>query len=558
MTIENITCAENNADVLCALTGSEPVTVRTAMQIPMISRCVNMIAGAAAMLPIKLYRRTSDGVEEITEDRRLDILNRDTGDTMNADYMRAAWVRDLLLTGSGYSYIEHSQGKPYKLYYVASEQVGRMVNRIDPIYKTYCYNIGGRTVEPWQMLKILRNTDGFGGGRGILDENPEMISTAYSLIRYQKKQISNGGAKRGILRTNGLKKDVISEIRQKWAALWGANSDNDSMFILNATDADFKELSSTSVDMQLNQTQETIDKELMKLFGTSDGLLSEDTVKNAVLPVLDMIEAALDSDLLLEREKADHYFAFDTRELTRGDITQRYSAYATALDRNFLQLDEVRAMEDLPPLGINFVKLGLNDVLLDPKTGRIYTPNTNQYATMGNNAEIPLTTDDVSGKIEDRSNPNHVPAGSSKGGQFASKAQQALSEAIESGKVSTKLNKDRQAEHKRGSEAFKKRKEREEKKGDSGDSRFGYTTLSNMEIQQIINDNIWDGEVHENDKGQFKVVISFDKEGVFYDSKDLKEPVQTERATIHLSKDGAHLVPAMPQSMIDEKFGKDK
>ena len=124
--------------------------------------------------------------------------------------------------------------------------------------------------------------------------------------------------------------------------------------------------------------------------------------------------------------------------------------------------------------------------------------------------------------------------------------------------MSTKLNKDRQAEHKRGSEAFKKRKEREEKKGDSGDSRFGYTTLSNMEIQQIINDNIWDGEVHENDKGQFKVVISFDKEGVFYDSKDLKEPVQTERATIHLSKDGAHLVPAMPQSMIDEKFGKDK
>ena len=403
MTIENIntTNAEVNADVLVSLTGSEePVTVKTAMQIPMICRCVNMIAGAVAMLPVKLYRRTENGVEEITDDRRLDILNRDTGDTMNADYMRAAWVRDVLLTGSGYSYIEHRSGRPYKLYYVPSEEVCRVVNRVDPIHKTYRYTIGGNIIEPWQMLKILRNTDGYGGGKGILDENTEMIGTAYSLIRYQKKQISNGGAKRGILRTHGLKEDVINKIKAKWAALWGARNDTDSMFIINASDVDFKEMSSTSVDMQLNQTQETIDKELMKLFGTSDGLLTEETVKNAVLPVIDIIEAALDSDLLLEREKKDMYFAFDTRELTRGDINQRYQAYATALSQNFMQLDEVRAMEDLPPLGINFVRLGLNDVLLDPRTGQIYTPNTNQYAAMGESAPVPLTSGDVGGNID--------------------------------------------------------------------------------------------------------------------------------------------------------------
>ena len=116
MGVVNITKPENNADVLVSLIGEEPVTVRTAMQIPMICRCVNMIAGAVAMLPIKLYRRTEAGVEEITEDRRLDILNRDTGDTMCADYMRYAWVRDLLLTGGGYSYIERKAGKPDKLY----------------------------------------------------------------------------------------------------------------------------------------------------------------------------------------------------------------------------------------------------------------------------------------------------------------------------------------------------------------------------------------------------------------------------------------------------------
>lgn len=402
MGVVNITKPENNADVLVSLIGEEPVTVRTAMQIPMICRCVNMIAGAVAMLPIKLYRRTEAGVEEITEDRRLDILNRDTGDTMCADYMRYAWVRDLLLTGGGYSYIERKAGKPDKLYYVRSEELSREVNRLDPIHKTYRYCIGGQTVEPWQMLKILRNTDGYGGGVGIIEENPEIIGTAYALIKYQKKQVKTGGAKRGMLKTNGLKKDIIEELKEKWAALWGARSDRDTMFILNASDADFKELSTTSVDMQLNQTQETIDKELMKLFGTNDGLLTEDTVKNAVLPVIDIIEAALDADLLLESEKATHYFAFDTRELTRGDINQRYTAYATALSQNFLQLDEVRAMEDLPPLNVNFIKLGLNDVLLDPKTGTIYTPNTNAYAKMGEEIKSPLTDEEDGSIIENR------------------------------------------------------------------------------------------------------------------------------------------------------------
>lgn len=546
---------ESNADVLVALTGDEPVTVKMAMEIPMISRCVNMIAGAVAMLPIRLYRRKADGVEEITEDRRLVILNGDTGDTMCADYMRYAWVRDLLLTGAGYSYIDRSHGKADALYYISSEEVSRDVNRMDPIKKTYRYNIGGKVIEPWQMLKILKNTDGYGGGRGILDENPEIIGTAYGLIKYQKNQIKTGGAKRGMLRTNGLKQNVIEELKAKWAALWGSKNDRDTMFVLNAQDADFKEFTSTSVDMQLNQTQETTDKELMKLFGTNDGLLTEETVKNAVLPVIDIIEAALDSDLLLESEKRDHYFAFDTRELLRGDINQRYQAYATALSQNFMQLDEVRKMEDLPPLGINFIKLGLNDVLLDPKTGTIYTPNTNQYAAMGKSSQIPLTEDENESIIESEIRKwvtiggKHVllnkDSGAGGGGQNTSKAQQALFDAISSGKVSTKVDREKQAKHKKDSEEYQKALDKGEFPS--------YTKLSNMKVQKIINENYRKGQTYIEPDGQFKTIIELPENfGEFVD-KNTGSSIPTGRGTIHYSKDGAHLVPAKPKGKSNDK-----
>ena len=34
--------------------------------------------------------------------------------------------------------------------------------------------------------------------------------------------------------------------------------------------------------------------------------------------------------------------------------------------------------ENMEPLGLEFIKLGLQDVLYDPKTKVVYTPNTNQ------------------------------------------------------------------------------------------------------------------------------------------------------------------------------------
>ena len=108
----------------------------------------------------------------------------------------------------------------------------------------------------------------------------------------------------------------------------------------------------------------------------------EKTRLRTIINLLSDIECSLNRDLLREDEKKDRYFSFDTKELTRGNIKDRFEAYSIALKSNFLQVDEVRRMEDWEPLGIDWVTLGLDSVLFDPKTKQIYTPNTNQTATM--------------------------------------------------------------------------------------------------------------------------------------------------------------------------------
>jgi HK97 family phage portal protein len=147
---------------------------------------------------------------------------------------------------------------------------------------------------------------------------------------------------------------------------------------------EFKESSNTSVEMQLSENKKALNTEIKSIFGINIGTDGKtdyyDFLKNAVVPVISEFECALNRDLLKENEKKDYYFAFDTKEIIKNNLLFKSSleAYKTMIDANIMQIDEVRYMLDLKPLGLDFVKLGLQDVLYNPKTKEVFTPNTGQ------------------------------------------------------------------------------------------------------------------------------------------------------------------------------------
>jgi len=174
---------------------------------------------------------------------------------------------------------------------------------------------------------------------------------------------------------------------------------------------EFKEASNTSVEMQLNENKTSNGNEICKLFnfpsnvvsGTATAKEYTNGFKMGVMPLLRAITCALNKDFLLEKEKSGdeiYYWAFDTREILKGDIKERYDAYKVAIDANFLGIDEVRYMEDKEALGIEWIKLGLDSVLYNPKTKEIYTPNTNATQNMGSlgNEDIETTDNDLTQK----------------------------------------------------------------------------------------------------------------------------------------------------------------
>lgn len=368
--------------VLKGFLNEDTISEREAMNIPSVSRCVNLIAGTVSMIPIKLYKEEFLNGKRKTveiEDSRCDLFNLDTKDTLDGADFKRALVRDYLLFGSAYAYINKRRNTIKSLNYVSNENVC-ITGNFDPIFKDYNILVRGQSYKPFEFLKILKNTKTGAQGVGIIEENQEILKVAYLTLKFEQNLVSTGGSKKGFIKSEKkITKEAMDSLKRAWRELY-CNTEN-NVIVLN-DNLDFKEASNTSTEMQLNENKNSINNSILDIFGVPTEWNWETFIKTAVMPILTTIECALNRDLLLEKEKKSFYFAFDTKEITKGDIKTRFEAYKTALDANLMQIDECRYMEDLEPLGLNFIKLGLQDVLFNPVTKEVYTPNTNKVTNI--------------------------------------------------------------------------------------------------------------------------------------------------------------------------------
>jgi hypothetical protein len=115
----------------------------------------------------------------------------------------------------------------------------------------------------------------------------------------------------------------------------------------------------------------------------------ERTFKEAIYPILKAFEAAFNRDLLLEKEKKNHFFEFDVKEIIRVNIKERYEAYKLAKETGFMTLNEIRRAENMEMIeGLDVVNVGLGAVLYDVNKHIYYTPNTDTVGDIGNEGDM--------------------------------------------------------------------------------------------------------------------------------------------------------------------------
>ncbi len=99
--------------VLKALLENDEISRVKVLNIPTISGGIEKISSLIAGIPIKLYQERDGNTEEIKDDSRLKLLNDETGDTLNSYQAKKAIIRDYLLDGNGYLYINKQGNQKY-------------------------------------------------------------------------------------------------------------------------------------------------------------------------------------------------------------------------------------------------------------------------------------------------------------------------------------------------------------------------------------------------------------------------------------------------------------
>lgn len=430
-----VTTPEVDDVLLQALLNGETITREKAMTLPAVAGAVDFISSMIASMPVKLYKIKQDKVEEVKDDTRVHLLNNDTGDTLDAYQLKKAMVEDYLMDKGGYAYIRRFRNEVTGLFYVEPIRVS-LINNFEPIYKNYRIIVQGNTYYPHEFLKLLRKTTNGSEGIGITEELSKAIETAYQTLIYQLGLVKVGGNKKGFLKSNRkLGQEEINALKKAWRNLYG-NNNTESVVVLN-NGLDFQEATSTSVEMQLNESKKTLQDEINNIFHIKDDFY--ETFKEAIYPIIKAFSTALNTTLLLEKEKNKYFFDLDVKEIIKANVKERYDAYKVAKETGWLSFNEIRRMENMNYVeGLDVVNVGLGAVLYDFTTHQYYTPNTDTTTDPKEAGKEPneetdeniekVMTDKVidtefeedgnSSAREERYNPNH----DSKTGKFTSKS----------------------------------------------------------------------------------------------------------------------------------------
>jgi len=377
--------------LLKALLNNETITREKALTLPAVSGAVDFICNSVASMPVKLYKYKGGKVEEVEGDERVKMLNGDTGDKLDGFQMKKAMVEDYLLGKGGYCYIRRNRNDVTGLFYVEERYI-EIMKVYEPIYKDYTILVMGSEYKPYEFIKLLRNTKDGASGVGLTVEISKELETAYQTLLYQLGMVKNGGNKKGFLKSQKkLGQEEINVLKQAWSNLYKNNEEN--VVVLN-NGLEFQEASNTSVEMQLNESKKTLQDEINNLFHITEDF--DLTFKLAIYPIVKAFETALNRDLLLEKEKKNHFFEFDIKEIIRASLTERYNAYKTAKETGFMTLNEIRRAENMHYIeGLDVINVGLGAVLYDTQTKKYYTPNTDTSTNLNpNDADIEKVLED--------------------------------------------------------------------------------------------------------------------------------------------------------------------
>jgi HK97 family phage portal protein len=221
------------------------------------------------------------------------------------------------------------------------------------------YEVAGVEIPSENMLHLRGEPPYVGGhGNGVITRHGADLGLAAAVRKYAAGTYTSG-IPAGYLKSMQphMEEQDALDLKRKWMDQHGTGAR--SIAVLNAT-TEFHAIAISPIDAQLDSAKQWSLRDTALAFGVPSYMLGvpgdHSTYANVESRMIELrqftllrwirrIESALDAEFPRGTE-----LKIQTAGLERADTATRYAAYKTGIDSGFLTVDEVRALEDRPPL----------------------------------------------------------------------------------------------------------------------------------------------------------------------------------------------------------------
>lgn len=376
------------------------VTPETALGFIAVYACVKLLAESVAQLPCNLYRRIGEeGNRERANDHPVHDLIRNTPNGWQHAFQYHEYMQGSLgLRGNAYAFVErNSAGEVTAIIPQDPAKVDVKVGSDRrPVFDLH---ESAETNVPFSKMHHIAafSTNGYVGMSPIA-AGREALGLAMATEKHAGVVFANGTHIKGVLERpyiNGMKAlddSQIKTVKDRWRELYSGLDKSGEVAVLQ-DGIQFKSISMSNEDAQLLASRVHGVGEVARLYNIPPHmiqLLDKATFSNiehqglqfviyTLLPWLRRHESAMMRDFLTREERrAGHYIEFNVSSLLRGDLQTRYTAYAQGRQWGWLSVNDVRRLENLPPVKggdvylqpLNMVAAGNSSLPKNPKIQR--------------------------------------------------------------------------------------------------------------------------------------------------------------------------------------------
>lgn len=334
------------------------VTQRSSLQMIAVYQCQSIIIDGIATLPVDHFRKVGDRREEVPADQSPRWIRQPNPFQTPVEFWSRV-VQSLLSDGNAFiATIRNKRGAIQALYCLHPGDVHINAGKLGE----NTYTVNGEQFDRSQILHI----PGFVFGneaRGLspIDIAREAIGLGQTAEEFGARFFSQGVTMSGVIEHPGMpNKDEAKLLREMFRKTHGGVKNSHAVGILTGG-ASFKPITVTPEQAQFLETRRfqkseiaglyrvpayRVDPSVTSTWGSGIEEQNKSLILDTYLPWAVRIEQAISTFLLAGPQFIK--FNFDARQ--RPTTKERYEAYQKGIDAGFLCLDDVRALEDMPPL----------------------------------------------------------------------------------------------------------------------------------------------------------------------------------------------------------------